>query len=99
MLSLAVALALASSSPAAPSAADPTDEADRAAGHALANPDWLKRPNGEDLMSVWPKEAMRRGIGGKATIKCQVAVTGLLRNCGVVPRSPRAWDSGRRPSP
>ena len=50
---------------------------------------WIKRPTSEDLMSVWPREALKRGIGGKATISCTVTVQGMLRACQVVAESPQ----------
>lgn len=51
-------------------------------------PDWLKKPSMQDLMGVWPVEAMRTGQGGKATISCAVTVQGALRDCRIVSESP-----------
>ncbi|MDP3749803.1 MAG: energy transducer TonB [Phenylobacterium sp.] len=51
-------------------------------------PDWLKRPTPESLMSVWPREALQRGLGGKAVISCSVSLQGALRDCSVVSESP-----------
>ena len=56
--------------------------------------DWIKRPTSEDLMSVWPTEALRRSIGGKATISCTVTVQGMLRACQVVAESPQGAGFG-----
>ena len=56
--------------------------------------DWLKRPTSEDLLSVWPTEALRRSIGGKATISCTVTVQGLLRACQVVAETPQGAGFG-----
>ena len=63
------------------------------AGSASAAPveteaDWLKPPRSEDLLSVWPSEAWKRGLGGKAVIACQVSVQGALRACAVESESP-----------
>lgn len=51
-------------------------------------PGWLKRPTAESLMSVWPKDALQRGIGGQAVISCAVSVQGALHDCRVVTESP-----------
>ncbi|WGM37195.1 hypothetical protein AMEJIAPC_00089 [Caulobacter sp. NIBR1757] len=39
-------------------------------------------------MSVWPAEAARKGIGGRAVIGCSVNVTGALQACTVVSEDP-----------
>ena len=51
-------------------------------------PDWLKKPSGEDLAWAYPEGANRKGIGGKATIQCQVAPDGKLMRCQVVSEDP-----------
>jgi len=62
-------------------AAPPEDAFDK-------GPDWIKRPSSDDLMSVWPRDAMRRGLGGKAKIACVVSLQGGLRGCKVVSETP-----------
>lgn len=54
----------------------------------IRNPDWLRRPSSEDLQVVWPREAWRKGQGGKATISCIATVQGLLRACEVLAEQP-----------
>jgi len=54
----------------------------------VRNPDWLRRPSSEDLLVVWPREAWRKGQGGKATISCTTTVQGLLRACQVIEEAP-----------
>jgi TonB family protein len=49
----------------------------------MRQPDWLRRPKSEDILAVYPREAMQRGIGGTATISCIVTVQGGLRACTV----------------
>ncbi|UTP38731.1 TonB family protein [Phenylobacterium sp. LH3H17] len=51
-------------------------------------PNWIRRPSPEDLMGVWPRDAMRQGLGGKAKIACVVTLQGALRDCVVVSESP-----------
>lgn len=54
----------------------------------ITDPDWARRPNGGDIVAVWPAEAFRRGIGGSATISCTVSVVGMLETCAVVHEAP-----------
>lgn len=56
--------------------------------------DWLKQPTQEQLFGVWPNEAMRNGINGKALIACTVTVQGALRDCSVVEESPAGMSFG-----
>lgn len=57
-------------------------------------PDWLKKPNAADLMMVWPTEAWKRGLGGKAVIGCRVSAQGSLFDCVVVSESPEGVGFG-----
>lgn len=54
----------------------------------ITNPDWLRKPTPDEMMSVWPAEAARKGIGGRAVINCSVNVTGALQGCTVVSEDP-----------
>lgn len=58
------------------------------AAEQVRSPDWLRRPSSDDLMVVWPREAWRKGQGGKAVISCVTTVQGLLRACEVVEEKP-----------
>lgn len=51
-------------------------------------PDWIKKPTMEDIMSVWPTEALRTGRGGRAVIGCKVSAEGTLYDCAVVEERP-----------
>ena len=51
-------------------------------------PDWLRRPDTQDLMAVWPVAAMKSGRGGKAVVSCTVTVQGTLRDCYVKSEKP-----------
>lgn len=59
----------------------PADRAD-----LVVRPDWLKKPDADDLAQVWP--AAGRGKDGAATIRCVVNVDGLLNKCAVVSETP-----------
>lgn len=51
-------------------------------------PDWLAKPTPEDMMIVWPTEALRKRQGGSAVIRCSVGVQGLLLDCKVMEEEP-----------
>jgi TonB family protein len=54
----------------------------------ITNPNWLRKPTQEEMLSVWPAEAARRGIGGRATIACTVNISGTLQGCKPVSEDP-----------
>ena len=83
---LAVVLALGAGSVAAASAAKP--------GDVVTQPDWVERPTPDQLRTVYPKKALTKGVGGNATIECEVALDGLLRKCAVVTEDPPGMDFG-----
>jgi len=59
-----------------------------------SNPDWIRKPNGEEIANVFPKRALEKRIGGKATIRCKVSVEGFLDGCKVISESPQGMDFG-----
>ncbi len=54
----------------------------------MKSPDWLRRPSPQELLAVYPREAMQRGLSGSATISCIVTAQGGLRNCEVASEKP-----------
>lgn len=56
--------------------------------------DWLKRPTPEQLFAVWPTEAFRKGVGGRATISCTISVRGALYGCKVESETPPGMGFG-----
>ena len=54
----------------------------------ISNPDWLDKPNGEDLGDVYPIAARVFGVTGRVVIDCRVGAEGDLQGCGVVSESP-----------
>ncbi len=54
----------------------------------ITNPNWLRKPTADEMLAVWPSEAARKGISGKATISCTVNVSGTLQGCAVVAEHP-----------
>ncbi|HEY3814975.1 MAG TPA: TonB family protein [Caulobacteraceae bacterium] len=63
-------------------------------GDVVTNPNWVRKPDPEQLLAVFPKKALQKGSAGKATIECEVAVDGLLRACRVISESPPGMDFG-----
>ena len=54
----------------------------------VTNPDWLRKPNGDDLAQYYPPRAMDLGKEGTVTIKCTVNAKGTLENCSVLNETP-----------
>lgn len=48
------------------------------------DPKWLKKPDEEDLLRVWPVDAANRGDSGAATIECGADARGVLGPCKVI---------------
>lgn len=51
-------------------------------------PDWVRRPTGEMIMSVYPTEAFQKGVSGDATIGCRVSLQGALYGCELLSEKP-----------
>ena len=60
----------------------------------ITNPDWVRRPSGEDLARYFPDRASRNSISGRATINCQVTASGGLEGCSVVSEDPADYGFG-----
>lgn len=57
-------------------------------------PDWRRKPSSEDLLAVWPREALRQGRGGKAVVACKVTVQGRLYECRALSEKPEGSGFG-----
>jgi hypothetical protein len=57
-------------------------------------PDWLRKPTADNLMAVWPVEAVRRGLGGGALIDCLINLQGSLFDCVVIDETPSGQQFG-----
>lgn len=55
---------------------------------AFVPADWKRKPSQEELLTVFPAEAFKRGIDGKAVISCNITTQGALNGCTVVSESP-----------
>jgi TonB family protein len=51
-------------------------------------PAWLRKPTVDDLMRVYPRDALRHNVWGAAVVSCQVTEKGELSGCQVLQESP-----------
>jgi TonB family protein len=65
------------------------------APRVVGKPDWVKRPTGEDVASLYPKAAMDAGKEGMAVIACRVRSDGGLRACRVKKQDPGKYGFGQ----
>ena len=61
----------------------------------IVAPNWLKRPGPSEFARFYPDSAQRRGVGGAATISCQVSAAGSLSGCSIARESPADEGFGR----
>ncbi|HEX7886545.1 MAG TPA: energy transducer TonB, partial [Phenylobacterium sp.] len=54
----------------------------------ITNPDWLRRPTGDDINRYYPDRASRMEVEGRATLSCQVNARGTLESCSIVSEDP-----------
>jgi TonB family protein len=59
-----------------------------AAESQILNPDWLQKPDGEQMGWAYPPMAAALAIEGETTLSCGVTAEGLLRDCSVVRETP-----------
>jgi TonB family protein len=50
--------------------------------------DWLRKPTPQDLLAVFPTEAFKHGVSGKAIINCVVTTQGVLTDCFTLEDTP-----------
>lgn len=53
-----------------------------------ARADWLKRPSADQVLGVFPREAWKKGISGKALVECRVSEQGALFGCAIESETP-----------
>lgn len=51
-------------------------------------PDWVRRPTADDLLAVYPTEAYRKGISGRAVISCIATSQGAVMDCVALEETP-----------
>lgn len=50
----------------------------------IADPEWVRTPSIEELISTFPVAAIQNGASGEAVIECQVSAEGALDGCYVI---------------
>ena len=60
----------------------------------ITNPDWARKPSGEDIARYYPDRALRMEVEGRATLSCTVSARGTLEGCAVVSEDPADQDFG-----
>jgi protein TonB len=61
----------------------------------VTRPNWLKKPGASEFSRFYPDSAMRRGVGGLATLNCTVAANGSIQACAVVDETPAEEGFGK----
>lgn len=61
----------------------------------IRNPEWIRRPTGDQLMSAYPDRAIAAGVTGSATLSCGVRADGTMTGCSVVSETPGGYGFGR----
>ena len=61
----------------------------------ITRPDWVSRPSAAQMSRAFPDRALADGIGGAATLRCQVQVSGGLTGCAVTQETPGGKGFGR----
>jgi TonB family protein len=85
---LSLLLALMSTPPAAAAGPRAPTTHETKAHHTIVEPDWIKLPTVEEFEALYPPDAMRRGLEGRAVIRCYVATDGTLYQCVIVNETP-----------
>jgi protein TonB len=57
----------------------------------ITNPEWLSKPDAEQVARAYPDRPARMGMGGVVTLACEVTVTGTVTACDVVSESPSGF--------
>lgn len=60
----------------------------------IKRPSWAAKPTAQDILRVYPAEARRLVVGGKAVIGCHVRLSGAVEQCVVVSEEPQVLGFG-----
>lgn len=58
-------------------------------------PNWLARPGSREFARFYPDSALRRELGGQATLACTVSAAGTLSACSVANETPTGEGFGK----
>lgn len=68
--------------------------ASHAGAQAIVNPDWERKPSGDEFSDAYPPMAAALGIEGRAQVACRVTAEGVLSNCRVLAEAPKGQGFG-----
>ncbi|MGZ3378423.1 MAG: energy transducer TonB [Phenylobacterium sp.] len=88
MLSVLAAFLMQAAAPASAPAATPLSPASRPS--VVTNPDWLRKPTGEDMSKFYPTAAAAARIEGRVVLRCSVNAAGDLMDCSTSGEEPMA---------
>lgn len=58
---------------------------------------WIKKPTGDDMMRLYPAEAVANGLTGEVVMSCKVGADGRLNRCTIL-RATVSGDDGPAPA-
>ena len=61
----------------------------------IRSPQWISRPNGDQLARAYPSRALTAEVAGSATLSCRVQAAGTVTGCLVVSETPGGYGFGR----
>ncbi|MGH6909072.1 MAG: TonB family protein, partial [Phenylobacterium sp.] len=56
--------------------------------HEVRSPTWVRKPTAKEMAKVYEENALRRDLSGSATLSCNVAASGSVRDCRVHAETP-----------
>jgi TonB family protein len=83
-----VAVALGLATQARAQAPPPSSSPPAGVFRAIAKPNWLGMPTGDDLAALYPAGARSMGVGGHVKMACKVREDGGLEACQIVSECP-----------
>jgi TonB family protein len=60
----------------------------------ITNPDWLRRPTGEDMAKFYPRAATAANVEGRVVLHCSVTASGDLSDCTTSNETPEGQGFG-----
>lgn len=61
----------------------------------IRSPQWISRPNGDQLARAYPSRAISGNVEGSASLSCRVQAAGTVTGCTVVSETPGGYGFGR----
>ncbi|HEY2707139.1 MAG TPA: energy transducer TonB [Caulobacteraceae bacterium] len=90
------ALGLAGGAAASPSNPTPTrPDMSLPLEGTITNPDWVRRPTGDEVANYYPHVAELVGLNGHVTMECAVNAQGATENCTVLSEKPVGLEFGK----